>query len=875
MYIRWHAGTDLGLAMVVGSVAIAGSAMAATPVGISSLPAVSSPVLIADDSTPYTVSMTASDKDGYNDIRAVAIIFNYSEAAGDQNKGRGYMKWGRTDDDVQQWGGAWTVADAGGGGRWGYRTDAWGGVTYITPTSCDTVVDGKASGGTGTRTVIFTFTVKSAWAHNPVMNDADAWIADGTIGAWGSYNIGWIDGQVPFDVVGAGCSTYCVTPSAPVVSNATEETIDVAVDPADSPDDQYAIMVSPGIGWRMYVQSDGTLGVAPEWQAKSNWGTTTITGLSWNTTYTLSVRASRSALGYCPSEWSPAAQITTTSAVPIINVRHGTPFSPQVRGQCPYRSVSAASWSPIWGLTAGSMGRGLAGGLDADTYDWRDIDSGSGWGTPTSSGRFTTLEFLQAARDTSAVPLITANAFGGGYRDWADPTHPGVFVCQNVNPDGLDADWVRYTNLIVQNYRQGQEGLLTGEDLRVYNSIANWGGKPLLLSPAEGAVPPVQYWEIGNEPELGGYGDFLSNHYLGPADYRDRYKLISEAMAAVDPALKFGPCLISPENPSSQWLPVLAADSASRIDFVGYHPYYGVIKNFWGFPNEMATTLRDCKAFLLGKASGIRSIMSQYGRSDYGLIASEWNPVNWDAPGIMQASMANALGVVESCFTFAEDGVLAATFWEQPQSKLGVAGAFTGLVNDMGDVLVASGTELGLGASDTNFRLYITKNQGDDSKLMIWGLNFEDERVVSVDLALAPCQVVSATLKHYGKPGPDSGGGDTSLTHSTGLAWDQQDISAGFDAPHFTFTMEDAEITVLVLDLMLVPQADFDRDRDVDQADFGYFQACLTGRSVPITDRACADANLDGDSDVDSTDLDIFLGCVSGPDIPADPYCAD
>jgi len=49
----------------------------------------------------------------------------------------------------------------------------------------------------------------------------------------------------------------------------------------------------------------------------------------------------------------------------------------------------------------------------------------------------------------------------------------------------------------------------------------------------------------------------------------------------------------------------------------------------------------------------------------------------------MQSSMANAIGVAETCFTFAEDGVLAGNFWEQPQSKLGVSGAFAGLRDHM------------------------------------------------------------------------------------------------------------------------------------------------------------------------------------------------
>ncbi|HPD29267.1 MAG TPA: thrombospondin type 3 repeat-containing protein [Phycisphaerae bacterium] len=973
-------------ACVVLTVFAASSWGAGAPI-MTSFPVVNSSTVVADDATPYTVSTTFSDPDGYDSIRCIRVLFNYTEAGGDQSQGRGYMNWGKTDADVTQWGGTWVIADATGGGRWAYRTDAWGGITYITPLSCETTVTGKATGGSGARTVTWTFTVKPAWAFNPVMNDADAWAADGVIGGT-SYIVGWIDGQMSFDVVSEPCSATCTTPRAPVVSNPRNNAVDVSIDPGDSPDDVYAIMISPGLGGKTYVQSDGTLGPRPQWSTKSTWGNKTVTGLLPRRTYTFSVRASRSLAGYCPSAWGPGSQVTTTGDIPIIDYYQGKAFSSWVRGQCPYRSVSTSAWSPLWDLAAGSMGRGLAGGLDADTYDWRNVDSGSGWGTPTWSGAFTTLEFLQAARDRNAAPVLTANLFGGGYRDWSNPNYPGVFVCQTANPEGLAADWVRYTNFIVQSYRQGDEASLAGEDLRVYNSIVNWGTKPKLLTPAEGSVPPVKYWEIGNEPELGGYGDFLTNHYLGPADYRDRYKTISAAMLAVDPSLKFGPCLINPSDPngSGQWLSALAADPGVRLDFVAYHPYYGAIKSNWGWFEGLATALRDYKKYLNDHTAGMRSILAQNGRTSCDFIASEWNPVNWDAPGTLQASVANAIGVVETCFTFAEDGVLAGTFWEQPQSKLGPKLAFQGLVSHMGNVLITTGAQMGFDPANSNFRFYVTKNEGDDSTIMIWGLNFDDTQPITVNMGLIPCQVTSAKLRHLGKPGDDDAGGDTSLTDYSGLGWEEEDVTSGFTPQDFAFTMEDAEITLLVLEVapvdddldgvfdhldncmgvynpgqedqdgdglgdacdncpavanpgqedldgdlvgdvcdddvdgdgILNPQdncplivnpeqensdgdalgdacdacpgtatgapvdahgcptpvtGDFDRDGDVDLEDFGHFQACLSGLSVPQENPDCQNANLDGDSDVDKADFGIFEACLSGPGIAAPAAC--
>ena len=58
-------------------------------------------------------------------------------------------------------------------------------------------------------------------------------------------------------------------------------------------------------------------------------------------------------------------------------------------------------------------------------------------------------------------------------------------------------------------------------------------------------------------------------------------------------------------------------------------------------------------------------------------------------------------------------------------------------------------------------------------------------------------------------------------------------------------------------------QSDLDRDADVDQDDFGLFQACLSGPGVAIG-AGCAEADLDGDGDVDQVDLTAFQGCMNG-----------
>jgi len=51
-----------------------------------------------------------------------------------------------------------------------------------------------------------------------------------------------------------------------------------------------------------YVQAAGTLGGYPVWRTKAEWGTTTIQGLTSNTTYSVKVRAFNGVAGVCPSE---------------------------------------------------------------------------------------------------------------------------------------------------------------------------------------------------------------------------------------------------------------------------------------------------------------------------------------------------------------------------------------------------------------------------------------------------------------------------------------------------------------------------------------------------------------------------------------------
>jgi hypothetical protein len=92
----------------------------------------------------------------------------------------------------------------------------------------------------------------------------------------------------------------------------------------------------------------------------------------------------------------------------------------------------------------------------------------------------------------------------------------------------------------------------------------------------------------------------------------------------------------------------------------------------------------------------------------------------------------------------------------------------------------------------------------------------------------------------------------------------------GADVPNGTF-----DYAVEVDACLIYARADFDHDGDVDQADHGHFQICVSGENTPQDDPDCQDAKLDTDSDVDMDDLTVFLGCMRGAGVPADPGCAE
>jgi hypothetical protein len=57
--------------------------------------------------------------------------------------------------------------------------------------------------------------------------------------------------------------------------------------------------------------------------------------------------------------------------------------------------------------------------------------------------------------------------------------------------------------------------------------------------------------------------------------------------------------------------------------------------------------------------------------------------------------------------------------------------------------------------------------------------------------------------------------------------------------------------------------------------DFGHFQACASGPSIPQRDANCTNADLDGDGDVDQEDFGVFQRCYSGSGQVSAAACPD
>lgn len=824
----------LFLLLATGVAALEVSLKASIP-AVSSYPTVNANPVVADGATQYTVSFKVSDASGYSHIICMRVLFNQTEAGGDSSRGRGYLAWGTKDETITKFGSTWVLADANEG-RWGYCADNWGGTTYISPVSCTVANSGKATGGTGYRTVTWTFIARPAWAANPLINDADGWAEDAA-----GNRIGWRDNPDEFLVVASACTSQVSTPGNPVVTNPTTTSVQVAVNPADSDSDVYCIRVSPAYNQKEYVQPDGTLGTTAFWQTKAQWGTVTVTGLVGGVPYSFRVRAWNTSPGVCPSGYSGSTTVSTQIESHTIDASvSGRPMHRGVIGNATILGMTSAARARLWDVLYDTCARGIAGGLDADTYNWKDM-SGQGVGHTGVPGPevTTTLEWMRLIRDHRSTPLITANTKGIGP---LAASGYGRFYYTDTSIETLKklaADWVRYVNFILPTYRQGDT--LPPADQAILDSI-NWYGKPKLLEPGESPTPKVTYWEIGNEPEvpLPWSTPGVPTLSLDGPSYKARYEEITAAMLAVDPTIKVGPCMLSP-NPTLATLDAVLSDRTLPVDFISYHPYGSL---YWQ-ANASGDTASSAEAGLrYNKTSAqtaytnVVNSITRCGRNpaDILLIASEYNPSDWKwecSPQIRRVS--HALGVADTLLTFAEQGMFAANYWSSPAwcvdgTKTPGYKVFEMALQHWGERLIDSYTD-GL-----NFRMYTTWSP-KAQEAIVWAINFSEDCDKPIRLGLNNLpNVVSVTQKRLQKlTGATSllDTNDPPPTNPPAVDWVAADLTGSITPADFTITLPKATLTLLIFKIggNSVAQAKLMPERSILKIDnavvSGVFPECV------------------------------------------------
>ncbi|MBN1901274.1 hypothetical protein JW926_08130, partial [Candidatus Sumerlaeota bacterium] len=113
--------------------------------------------------------------------------------------------------------------------------------------------------------------------------------------------------------------TLANTPTAPIVTNPSINTLDVAIGPADSnpSSTDYAIEISPTVGGGSWVQANGSIGTSAVYQSGSTWGTKTVTGLSIATTYSFrSTAKNGEGILAGPGPWGSASTLDNPPNAP-------------------------------------------------------------------------------------------------------------------------------------------------------------------------------------------------------------------------------------------------------------------------------------------------------------------------------------------------------------------------------------------------------------------------------------------------------------------------------------------------------------------------------------------------------------------------------
>jgi hypothetical protein len=447
--------------------------------------------------------------------------------------------------------------------------------------------------------------------------------------------------------------------------------------------------------------------------------------------------------------------------------------------------------------------RGPGNALIADFYNWKDplglndarrrkwinVRPPSGCANDKEwKNQLGTLDYLRLGRDKNAALTTLINT--RGFPNWFywPNTDQNPYVASDLEElKQLASDWILYTHYTVRNFDQShlpsagstspleQRSAVVLSELRWQNCDGT-SVRPVLPLPGEG-LPEINYWEIGNEPNFP-----LAGFDLSPAQYATRYGVlntsdpnytgITNSMIDMDilihgqKTIKVGPTLMG--NSSNQSYLQELKNSGAHLDFVSYHPYtsifgYWYSEKYTQLPNIAAKWDKDDYKFLRDKMSRIYGNQNYFASQirnfypDVELLATEWNPTSWEGSWTLywrEKSMAQALGVMETVFSFARIGVSQAHFYTLPtanESGAHITNPAYKTMDFMQDQLFDNASNSYLLASydndspaTTNYRGYAAQNSSS-GRVSLWGLNWGTAST-TIDFSLDLSNLYSYTM---------------------------------------------------------------------------------------------------------------------------------
>ena len=190
----------------------------------------------------------------------------------------------------------------------------------------------------------------------------------------------------------------------------------------------------------------------------------------------------------------------------------------------------------------------------------------------------------------------------------------------------------------------------------------------------------------------------------------------------------------------------------ARVDFVSYHPYDHIF-GYWNstghtsLPDNANVWTESNKAYLRDQISGIfdaqnaKAVAIRNIFPDVELLSTEWNPSSWEASWYLdwrEKSMAQALAVMETIFSFSRIGVSQAHYYTLPtgpnttDTTHPTYKTFQFLKDHLGNTLLQSYDN---GSPATTYNRGYVIQDNSSGTVSLWGLNWGDSSA-TIDFSL-------------------------------------------------------------------------------------------------------------------------------------------